>query len=87
MTTLSPARAKVLAFIRSEIATGKGFPSVRVIAAQMGWATAWRASEAMIALAALGHLRVVNRIPSGRGFKNEYEMVTAPSIAAEATPA
>jgi len=35
--TLSPQRAKALAFIKAECASGRGFPTRREIANHMGW--------------------------------------------------
>lgn len=56
---LPPQRARVLAFIKEEIARGRGFPRLRTIAEKMGWAHADSARAVLLALCGDGHLRSV----------------------------
>jgi len=53
----SPQRARVLAFIKAEIAAGRPFPSTRAIADHIGWARTESAANVLAALAVDGLLR------------------------------
>lgn len=46
-----PQRARVLAFIRAEIAAGRAFPTAQAIAAHMGWKTAAGSYHVVMGLA------------------------------------
>lgn len=69
----------VLAFIREEIASGHPFPTNGQIAAQFGWHEG-SAADALMRLKAHGHLEVVKREHSGRGWKYTYRLA-APALA------
>jgi len=53
---LPPQRARVLAFIRSQVAAGKRFPHARTIADHMGWRNAGSARQVLDLLVADGFL-------------------------------
>lgn len=71
----SPQLDKVLAFIKREIGAGKQFPSARQIRDHMGWLNDRASCDALMSLAAKGHLRVKNRTPSGRGWRYEWALL------------
>jgi len=52
-----PGRARVLAFIESEIDAGRGWPSHQTIADAMGWRTIGSVSNALDGLTGDGHVR------------------------------
>jgi hypothetical protein len=53
---LTPTEAKVLAFIRCELAAGKPFPDVAAVCGAMGWRDNPQAYHAMMALSGLGYI-------------------------------
>lgn len=67
----SDRRAKVLEFVKSEIAAGRGFPDPEVIAGYMGWSHPGSATNALTNLVYDGHLR---RITTGN---RKYRFVVA----------
>lgn len=78
-------RAGVLAFIKSEIASGRPMPTREQIADHFGW-TRQSAVDALLALAAAGYLRTVSRRPSGRGWSYTFELVEEADESAVAVP-
>lgn len=54
--TLSPQRARVLAFVRLEVRAGRPFPSYVDIARHMGWRSTTGVYDALHHLAWLGYL-------------------------------
>lgn len=77
MRALTDRQQRVLAFMRSESAAGRPLPSARAIATHMGWKNANGAADACMALAAKGHLRIVSREPSSRGWRYVWQLVEA----------
>lgn len=65
---------RVLAFIKSEIAAGRPFPSRSAIAVAMGWRHDSSASDALMGLYRHGHLIVLKREKSGQGFRYHYAL-------------
>ena len=70
-----PARqAEALAFIRSELADGRGFPSTAAIAKHLGWKSASSAIDVLKRLRRAGYVRVGLR-SKRRGKPDLWEMV------------
>lgn len=65
----------VLDFIKHELSIGRDFPTNAAIAKHMGWTSAGSAGDALMRLAAHGHLKVAERKPAGRGWTYVYEVV------------
>lgn len=78
-------RAGVLAFIKAEIAAGRPMPTREQIAEHFGWSRQ-SAVDALLALAAAGYLRTVDRRPSGRGWSYTFELVEDADESAVAVP-
>lgn len=66
---MSPARAKILAFIVSEMAAGRPFPTDRQISDYMGWAHPSAVRDCLAALMCAGMLR---RVHVGKGGRRRY---------------
>ncbi len=67
-------RMGVLAYIQSEIAAGWPFPSIEDIAEHFGWHHS-SVRDALMGLVAMGHVRVVSRTKSGKGWRYTYAIV------------
>jgi hypothetical protein len=67
-------RGAVLAFVREEVGAGRGIPDAARVALRFGWLVS-SARNALMGLAADGHLRVAGREPP-RG-KTIYELTAA----------
>jgi len=67
---LSPARAKMMAFIAVEVGTERGFPTKQRIIEYMGWKNENSAQDVLNYLVGAGWLRrtggEVERLPSGK---------------------
>lgn len=66
------ATDRVLAFIKAEIAAGRGFPAPSDITRHMGWSTSAGVNDTMIRLQLDGKIRLVERVKSGRGWRYHY---------------
>lgn len=69
-----PQLAKVLLFVEQEVRDGRSFPSSRAIRDYMGWLHDRASCDALMSLAAKGYVRIKARMPSGRGFRYEWEL-------------
>lgn len=68
----SPTRARVLAFVKSELAEGRPWPSTTVIARHMGWSGHSVALDALNCLKLDGHVR---RLGHSDGRSPVWELV------------
>jgi hypothetical protein len=63
---LPKQRGRVLAFIQSEVAKGRPFPSKRAIRDHMGWSQMTSAADVLNSLVMDGWLRRIGRDEEGR---------------------
>lgn len=65
-------RAKLLAFIRAEVAAGRGFPGAAEMQRHVGWSDSTSVRDALHKMVRDGDLRVVTRKNVGRNWYYTY---------------
>ena len=73
-TRLSPQRERVLNFIETHLRKYKRWPNKAEIARAMQWKTVKGVDDVLNALVCLGKIKVVERVPSGRGWIYTYDL-------------
>ncbi len=69
--------AAALRVVQAEIALGRPFPTPETIAAALGWKNPSSASDALLRLAAAGHLVITRRDPVQGGWRRHYALSNA----------